>query len=82
MFAARVVEVVDVFEEGDLEITSYQSRRQTSPAFRGLKKLLTAVVVKTITLAAHRHFETMAARKLLVFVSAVLRAAIGDMNAT
>lgn len=82
MFASRVVEAVNVFEEGDLDLAT--GLPVAAPDEFGLQRLEEAFdggIVVAVALAAHRNLEPMPAQHLLIVVSTVLRPAIGVMNA-
>jgi hypothetical protein len=95
VFAARVIEAVDVFrcpamvclqtmrgEEGDLDLAT--GLPVPPPDQFGLQRLeegFDGCIVQTIALAAHRNLKAVLAQQLLVVVGAVLRSAIRVMNA-
>ena len=82
MFAAGVVEAVDVFEEGDFNVAA--DLPIAAPDQFRLKRLEEAFhcgIVITISLPAHRWLESVVAQKLLIIMCAVLRPTIGVMNA-
>ena len=82
MFPARIVEAVDVFEEGDLDLAA--GLPVPSPDQFGLQRLEEAFdggIVVTVAFPAHRHLEPVLAQQLLIVVGTVLRPAIRVMNA-
>ena len=82
MSSARIVEAVDVLEDGHF---SFPSRRPgPAPKHFSLDRFeegFDSVIVIAIALAGHRHFEPVLAQYLLIVVRAVLRPAIGVMDA-
>ena len=82
MFAARVVEAVDVFEEGYFDLTAgLPVATPDQFGFERLEEAFDSGIVVAIALATHRHLEPVLAQQLLIVVSAVLRPAIRVMNA-
>ena len=82
MFSARVVEAVDVFEEGDLNLAA--GLPVAAPDQFRLQRFEEAFdggIVVTIALTTHRNLEPVLAQQLLIVVGAVLRSAIRVMNA-
>ena len=82
MFPARIVEAVDIFEEGDFDLAT--GLPVAAPDQFGLQRFEEAFdgrIVVAIALAAHRNLEPMPAQHLLIVVSTILRPAIGVMNA-
>ena len=82
MFSARVVEAVDVFEEGDLDFAA--GLLVAAPdqfCLQGFEEAFDGRIVVAIALAAHRNLEPMLAQQLLIVVSTVLRPAVRVMNA-
>lgn len=82
MFAARVIEAVDVFEDGDADLAA--GLPLPAPAQFGLQRLEEAFdggIVVTIAFPAHRWLEPVLVQKLLTVVSAVLRPAIRVLDA-
>ncbi len=81
MFPARVVEAVDVFEEGDFDLAA--GLPVAAPDQFGLQRLEEAFdcgIVVTVAFPTHRHLEPVLAQQLLIVVSAVLRPAIRVVN--
>lgn len=77
MFAARVVEAVDVFEECNLDLTP--GMPVAVPDQFGLERLEEAFdcgIVVAIAFPAHRGRQPVFAQKLLIVMGAVLRAAV------
>ncbi len=82
MFASRVVEAVDVFEEGDLDLaTGLPFAAPDEFSLQGFEEAFDGRIVVAIALAAHRNLEPMPAQHLLIVVSTILRSAICVMNA-
>lgn len=82
MFSAQIVEAVDVFEEGDLDLTTgLPVAAPDQLGLKGFEEAFDGGIVVTISFSAHRHLEPVLAQKLLVVMTAVLRAAIRVMNA-
>ena len=82
MFASRVVEAVDVFEEGDFDLAT--GLPVATPDEFGLQRLEEAFdggIVVTVAFPTHRHLEPVLAQQLLIVVGTILRPAIGVMNA-
>lgn len=82
MFAAWVIKAVDVFEEGDFDLSA--GLPVSAPDQFGLQRLEEAFngrVVVAIALAAHRNLNSVLAQQFLVIVGTVLRSAIRVMNA-
>ena len=82
MFASRVVEAVDVFEEGDFDLAACLP--VAAPNELGLQRLEEAFdggIVVTVAFPTHRHLEPVLAQQLLIVVGTILRPAIGVMNA-
>lgn len=83
MFAARVVEAVYVFVEGDFDLST--GLLVAAPDEFGLQRLEDAFdggIVVAIALAAHPNLEPVLAQQLLIVVSTVLRPAVRMRNAT
>ena len=77
MSAAWIVEAVDVFEEGDFDVSA--GLPVAAPDEFGLQRFKEAFdggIVIAISLPAHRNLEPVFAQKLPVVVGAVLRPAI------
>lgn len=82
MPAARIVEPVYVFEHGDFRLPPCCPPVAADQlGLQRLEKGLNGGIAVAGALAAHRHLEALAARDLLVVVRAILRAAIGAVNA-
>ena len=82
MATARIVEAVDVFEDGDFGITTRSPG--PLPQQLGLDRLeecLDRRVIVTVSSTAHRHLEAMLAQDFLVVVRAILAATVGVMHA-
>lgn len=82
MFAAGVVEAVDVFEKGCFDLTP-GSPVAAADEF-GLQRFEEAFdsgIIIAIAFPAHRGCQIVLAQKLLIVVGAVLRPAIGVVNA-
>ena len=82
MFSARVVEAVDVFEDGDFDFAT--GLPVAAPDQFGLQRLEEAFdgrIVIAIAFPAHRGRQHLLAQKLLVVVGTVLRAAVRVVNA-
>ena len=82
MPAARVVEAVDVFEEGNFDLSA--GLPVSTPDQFGLERFEVALdgrVIIAIFLAAHRCHQPVFAQDLLVVVRTVLAAAIRVVNA-
>ena len=82
MSAAGIVEAVDVSEESDFHLSA--GLPIAAPDQFGLQRLEEAFdggIVVTVAFPAHRNLEPMLAQKLMVVMSAVLRPAIGVMDA-
>lgn len=70
MLASRVVEAIDVFEEGDLDLSA--GLPVVPPDQLGLQRLEEAFdcgIVIVISLATHRHPEPVVAQQLLIVVA-------------
>ena len=82
MASARIVEPVDVFEDGDFGITTRSpgSLPQQLSLDR-LEERLDCRVIIAIAFAAHRHLEAMLAQDFLIVVGAILTAAICVVDA-
>lgn len=82
MFAARVVEAVDVSEEGDFGVSAgLPVATPDDFGFERFEEAFDGGIVVAIALAAHRHPETVLSQQLLIVVGTILRPAIGVMNA-
>ena len=82
MFPARIVEAVDVFEEGDLDLaTGLPVAAPDEFSLQGFEEAFDGGIVVAIAFSAHRYLEPMPAQHLLIVVSTVLRSAICVMNA-
>ena len=82
MPTARVIEAVDVLEDGRLSLSAGFPR--ASPNQLGLDRLeegLNGGVIVAIALAAHRHLEPMLAQDLLIVMRTILAAAIAVEDA-
>ena len=82
MSPSRIVEAIDVLEDGQLGV----SARLPRPApdhlgLDGLEEGLDSGVVIAVALTAHRYLESVLAQKLLIIVGALLAAAIRMMDA-
>ena len=74
MFAARVVEAVDVFEEGYFDLTAGLPLATPDQfGFERLEEAFDSGIVVTVAFPTHRHLEPVLAQQLLIVVSAVLR---------
>ena len=83
MSAARIVEAVDVFEEGDFDLSA--GRPVAAPdhfGLEGFEKALDGGVIIAIAFAAHRCRQAMFAQDFLVVVRTVLAAPVAMMNAS
>jgi hypothetical protein len=81
MSAARVVEAVDVFENGDFDLSSCLPVSAPDHfSLEGFEKALNCGVVITIALAAHGCCQTMFSQDFLIVMGTVLAAAIRVMN--
>jgi len=79
---SRIVEAVDVLEDGQLGVSARLPR--PSPDQLSLDRLeerLDGGVVIAVALAAHRYLEAVLTQELLIIVGAILAAAIRMMDA-
>jgi hypothetical protein len=82
VFAARIVEAVDVFENGDFDLSSCLPVSAPDHfGFEGFEKALDSCVVIAIALSAHGRCHTMFSQDLLIVVRTVLAAAVRVVNA-
>ena len=82
MATTRVVEAVDVFEDGHLSLAPRLPRMPPDQfCFDGFEERLDGSVVVTIALAAHRYLEAMLAQDFLVVVRTILATAIRVVDA-
>ena len=82
MFSARVVEAVDVFEEGDFDLAAgLPGAAPDEFRLQRLEEAFDGGVVVAIALTAHRNLEAVFAQQLLIVVGTVLRSAIRVMDA-
>ena len=73
MFPARIVEAVDVFEEGDLDLaTGLPVAAPDEFSLQGFEEAFDGGIVVAIAFSAHRYLEPMPAQHLLIVVSTVL----------
>ena len=81
MSAARIVEAVDVFENGDFDLPAGLPISAPNH-FRldGFEEALNCGVVMTVALAAHGCCQTMFSQDLLIVMGTVLAAAIRVMK--
>jgi hypothetical protein len=81
VFAARVVEAVDVLKEGDLDFaTGLPIPSPDQFCLQGFEEAFDGGIVVAIALAAHRNPEPALSQELLIVVRAVLRSAIRVMD--
>ena len=81
MFPARVVEAVDVFEEGDFDLAA--GLPVAAPDQFGLQRLEEAFdgrIVVAVAFPTHRNLEAVLAQQFLVIVGTVLRSAVRVMK--
>ena len=77
MPTARVIEAVDVLEDGRLSLSAgFPIASPDQLGLDGFEEGLDCGVVIAVTLAAHRHFEPTLAQDFLVVMRTVLAAAI------
>jgi len=82
VFAARIVEAVDVFEEGEFDLLAGLPVVPPDQfCLQRLEEAFDGRIVVTITPPTHGHLKPVLAQKLLIVVGAVLRSAIRVMNA-
>ena len=82
MPSTRIVEAIDVLEDGHLSLPSRFPRPSPDElGLDGLEERLDSGVVVTIALSAHRHLEAVQAQDLLIIVRAILRPAIRMVDA-
>ena len=82
MPSAWVIETINVFKDGDLDVPARLPR--VPPDQFGLERLeetLDCGIIVTISLAAHGRQQLVTAKPLLILVRTILRAAIGVVNA-
>ena len=67
VFASRVIEAIDIFEDGDFSGSACLPRVPPNQfGFNGLEEAFHCGVIIAIPLAAHRHLEAVLARQLLI----------------
>ena len=83
MTATRIVEAIDVLEDGQLCISAFVPWPPPDQlCLDRLEEGLDSGVVIAVALAAHRYPESVLAQKLLIIVRTVLAATVGVVNAT
>ena len=79
---ARIVEAVDVFEDGQLDVSARVPRPSPNQlSLDRLEERLDSGVVVAVAFAAHRYLEFVLAQEFLIIVRTVLAAAIRVMVA-
>lgn len=82
MFAAGIIEPVDVLEEG---IADVLARCPSVPpdqfGFEGFEEGLDGGIIIAVSLTAHRHLEAQIAQPLLIIVGTVLTATVSVVKA-
>ena len=69
MFSARIVEAVDVFEEGDFDVPAGLSIAAPDQfRLQRIEEAFDGRIVVAIALSAHRDFEAIVAQQFLVIV--------------
>ena len=82
MFAAGVVEAVDVLKEGIADlVTRCPSVPPDQFGLEGFEEGLDGSIVVAVALAAHRYLEAHFPQPLLIIVRTILAASVGVMNA-
>ena len=82
MFAARVVESVDVFEEGGFDLSAGLPVAPPDQfSLQRLEEAFDGRIVIAVAFPAHRNLEPVLAQQLLIVVGTVLRSAICVVDA-
>jgi len=82
MPTARIIEAVDVLEDGGFDLaTCFPRPAPDQFGLDGFEEGLNRGVIVAIALAAHRHLEPMLAQELLIVVRTVMAAAIAVEDA-
>jgi hypothetical protein len=81
--SARIVEAIDVFEDGDFGIAArLPALLPQQLCLDRLEERRDRRVIIAVAFTAYRHLEAMLAQDFLVFMRAVLAAPVGMMNAS
>ncbi len=82
MPSARIVEAIDVLEDGQFCISACVPWPPPDQlCLDGFEERLKSRIILAIALVAHRHLKAVLAQDLLVIAETVLRSAIRVMNA-